>query len=199
MQFNCLAWRNKFLINSAPAVKKRSPICCDVWYDFPCFVQIQKQLLFGLWVATENPGFVTCSGSWEEALIFSDFNSFLNTDANAPAYWWTAQAQTSQRYTAHLCPLFEFSDVLHMRNLSYQRSPKVYFTCLHQWFCFSPCFCLWNQCMDDLNTDNFQLMFPHVLIQKATQKCVFFSLHGHQKLSWAFHVLVLQFVIWRYR
>lgn len=124
---------------------------------------------------------------------------FLNTNANAPAYWWRAQAQTLQRYTAHLCPVFEFSDVLHMRNLSYQRSPKVYFTCLHQWFCFSPCFCLWNQCMDDLNTDNFQLLFPHILIQKVTQKCVFFSLHGHQKLSWAFHVLVLQFVIWRYR
>ena len=117
-EFNCLAWRNKFLINSAPAVKKRLPTCCDVWYDLPCFVQVQKQLLFGLWVATGNPGFVTCSGSWEEALIFSDFSSFLNTNANAPAYRWAAQTQTSQRYTAHSCPLFEFSDVLHVRNLS---------------------------------------------------------------------------------
>jgi len=70
---------------------------------------------------------------------------FLNTNANAPAYLWTAQAQTSQRYTAHSCPLFEFSDMLHMRNLSCQRYLKLHITCLHQWFCFSPCFCLWNQ------------------------------------------------------
>lgn len=77
MQFNRLAWRNKFVMNSATAVKKWSPTCCDVWCDLPCFVQIWKQLLFGLWVATGNPGFVTCSGCWEEALIISDFNSFF--------------------------------------------------------------------------------------------------------------------------
>lgn len=54
MQFNRLAWRNKFLMNSAPAVKKWSPTCCDVWYDLPCFVQIWKQLLFVLWLQQET-------------------------------------------------------------------------------------------------------------------------------------------------
>lgn len=198
MQFNHLAWRNKFLMNSAPAVKKWSPTCCNVWYDVPCFVHIWKQLLFGLWAATGYPGFVTCFGCWEEALIISDFKSFLNTKANVPAYQWATLAETSQRYTAHSCPLFEFNGMLHTRNLSCQQSPKSYFTSLHQWFFFSPWFCLWNQCRDDLNTDSLQLKFPHILIQKATQKCVFLPSHCHQKLSWAFHVLLLQFVgIWR--
>jgi hypothetical protein len=77
MQFNRLAWRNKFLMNSAPAVKICSPTCCDVWCDLPCFVQIWKQLLLDLWVATGAPGFVTCSGCWEEALIISDFSIFF--------------------------------------------------------------------------------------------------------------------------
>jgi len=65
---NCLAWDNKFLMGNAPTVKKLHLDSLDVW--LVSFRHGRNGVLFGIWVRTGNPDWVSSFFS----AVFQRFN-----------------------------------------------------------------------------------------------------------------------------
>jgi len=202
MLVNCLAWRSKFVMNSILTVKKRSPVCSLILTYLLAFFGRGEDGLFSVWgllfcfqILTVHPCFISCCNTKEDVVVISEAVTGLQTHAATSAWWWATSVQTTLRSSVCLIHALEFVGMFQARGLICQWALicaslifiNDFVNILHV-FIGSTCGTEGNS-----NACTLQLKFPHVVIEKVTQKYVSFPWASSPKMFWVFWVFLRQF------